>query len=62
MYKKLLKYVGLPEGRLYNIRHTFATNMIHSGIESITTVSGLLGHNDSILTQSNKLKGKSIFT
>ena len=70
MYKKLLKYVGLPEGRLYNLRHTFATNVIHSGIESITTVSGLLGHNDSIVTQntyvsnvvrSNKIKGKSIF-
>lgn len=70
MYKKVLKYVGLPEGRLYNLRHTFATNLIHSEIESITTVSGLLGHNDSIVTQntyisnvvkSNNLKGKSIF-
>jgi len=70
MYKKLLKYVGLPEGRLYNLRHTFATNLIHNEIESITIVSGLLGHNDSIVTQntyisnvvkSNKIKGKSIF-
>ena len=70
MYKKLLKYVGLPEGRLYNLRHTFASNLIHSEIESITVVSGLLGHNDSIVTQntyisnvvkSNNLKGKSIF-
>lgn len=70
MYKKVLKYVGLPEGRLYNLRHTFATNLIHSEIESITTVSGLLGHNDSIVTQntyisnvvkSNKIKGRSIF-
>ena len=70
MYKKVLKYVGLPEGRLYNLRHTFATNLIHSDIESITVVSGLLGHNDSIVTQktyisnvvkSNKVKGRSIF-
>ena len=70
MYKKVLKYVGLPEGRLYNLRHTFATNLIHNGRESITTVSGLLGHNDSIVTQktyisnvvkSDSLKGKSIF-
>ena len=70
IFKKLLKYVGLPTSRLYNLRHTFATNVIHSGIESITTVSGLLGHNDSIVTQntyvsnvvrSNKIKGKSIF-
>ncbi len=70
MYKKLLKYVGLPEGRLYNLRHTFATNLIHGDIESITVVSGLLGHNDSIVTQntyisnvvkSNNLKGRSIF-
>ena len=70
MYKKVLKYVGLPEGRLYNLRHTFATNLIHSEIESITTVSGLLGHNDSIVTQntyisnvvkSNNIKGRSIF-
>ncbi len=70
MYKKVLKYVGLAEGRLYNLRHTFATNLIHSEIESITTVSGLLGHNDSIVTQntyisnvvkSNNIKGRSIF-
>lgn len=70
MYKKVLKYVGLPEGRLYNLRHTFATNLIHSEIETITTVSGLLGHNDSTVTQntyisnvvkSNNIKGRSIF-
>jgi len=70
MYKKVLKYVGLPEGRLYNLRHTFATNLIHSEIETITTVSGLLGHNDSTVTQntyisnvvkSTNIKGRSIF-
>lgn len=51
MYKLLLKKVGLPEGRLYNLRHTFATNIIHSGIVDITTASNLLGHNDSTVTQ-----------
>ena len=57
------------EGRLYNLR-TFATNLIHNDRESITIVSGLLGHNDSIVTQktyisnlvkSDSLKEKSIF-
>ena len=60
----------ITEGRLYNLRHTLASNLIHSEIESITVVSGLLGHNDSIATQktyisnvvkSNKVKGRSIF-
>lgn len=69
-YKKLLSYVGLPTDRLYNLRHTYATNIIHSGMENITTVSRLLGHNDSIVTQkiyvsneiqSDNIKGKSIF-
>lgn len=69
-YKKLLSYVGLPSDRLYNLRHTYATNIIHSGMENITTVSRLLGHNDSVVTQktyisneiqSDNIKGKSIF-
>lgn len=69
-YKKLLKFVGLKSDRIYNLRHTYATNVIHNGIENITTVSGLLGHNDSVVTQktyisnviqSDNIKGKSIF-
>ena len=43
---------------------------LHNGMESITTVSGLLGHNDSVVTQktyisnviqSDNIKGTSIF-
>ena len=69
-YKKLLSFVGLPTDKIYNLRHTYATNIIHSGMESITTVSRLLGHNDSVVTQktyisneiqSDKIKGQSIF-
>lgn len=69
-YKKLLSYVGLPLDKLYNLRHTYATNIIHSGMENITTVSRLLGHNDSVVTQktyisneiqSDNIKGKSLF-
>jgi len=39
------------------------SNHIHSEIESIIVVSGLLGHNAYIsnVVKSNKIKGRSIF-
>jgi len=69
-YKKVLELSGLESDRLYSLRHTFATNMIRNEIENFVTVSGMLGHKDSVVTQkiyvsneiySSGLKGKSLF-
>ena len=61
---------GLESDRFYSLRHTYATNMIRNGIENFVTVSGMLGHKDSVITQktyvsneiySSGVKGKNLF-
>jgi integrase len=42
-YKPLLKKSGLPEIRLYDLRHTFATLMFKNR-EQLKLVSEMLGH------------------
>ena len=69
-YKEVLKISGLKADRFYSLRHTYATNMIRNSLENFVTVSGMLGHKDSVITQktyvsneiySSGLKGKSLF-
>jgi len=69
-YKEVLKISGLKTDRFYSLRHTYATNMIRNSLENFVTVSGMLGHKDSVITQktyvgneiySSGLKGKSLF-
>ena len=42
-YKPLLKKAGLPDIRLYDLRHTFATLMFENS-EQLKLVSEMLGH------------------
>jgi len=48
-FKGLLKKAGLPEYRFHDLRHTFATRTLASGVDP-KTVSGLLGHSTVALT------------
>ena len=41
--KKLLAEAGLPDLRIHDLRHTFATLALQNGVD-IKTVSGMLGH------------------
>ena len=40
----LLEKLGLKKRRLYEMRHTFATNMLNSGKFKVTEISRMLGH------------------
>jgi integrase len=42
---KILKSLGLEHIRFHDLRHTFATMALQSGVD-IRTVSGMLGHAD----------------
>ena len=41
--KELLKKAGLPSIRFHDLRHTFATHALASGVD-VKTLSGILGH------------------
>ena len=41
--KLLLKKAGLPDIRFHDLRHTFATHAMASGVD-VKTLSGILGH------------------
>lgn len=43
--KKIMKTLGLEPIRFHDLRHTFATTALQSGVD-IRTVSGMLGHAD----------------
>ena len=47
--KALLKRAGLPDIRFHDLRHTFATHALASGID-VKTLSGILGHTRSAFT------------
>ncbi|MCY4596733.1 MAG: tyrosine-type recombinase/integrase, partial [Bryobacterales bacterium] len=44
-WRRLRHEAGLPDVRLHDLRHTFASIAVMSG-ENILTVGRLLGHND----------------
>ena len=47
--KALLKQAGLPNIPFHNLRHTFATRALASGVDA-RTLSGILGHTDVSFT------------
>lgn len=49
-FKKPAKLAGIPEVRIQNLRHTFATWLIESGVD-IITVRDLLGHSHAAVTE-----------
>ena len=49
LHRKILKLAGLPEVRLHDLRHTFASLALQNGTD-IKTVSGMLGHSDAAFT------------
>jgi site-specific recombinase XerD len=44
-FNSYLKIANLSQFKLHSLRHTFATNLIHLGVD-VYTVSRLLGHSD----------------
>lgn len=47
--KVLLKQAGLPDLRFHDLRHTFATHALASGVD-VKTLSGILGHTRAAFT------------
>ena len=47
--KALLKETGLPDIRFHDLRHTFATHALASGVDA-KTLSGILGHTKASFT------------
>ena len=47
--KKLLAQVGLPSIRFHDLRHTFSTHALTSGVDA-KTLSGILGHTKASFT------------
>lgn len=47
--KILLKQAGLPSIRFHDLRHTFATHALASGVD-VKTLSGILGHTNASFT------------
>ena len=54
-FKKLLIELGIKDRYLYNLRHTFASNMILEGF-NIVWVSKMLGHKNISITQTTYIK------
>ena len=47
--KSILKNAGLPSIRFHDLRHTFATHALSSGVDA-RTLSGILGHTNASFT------------
>ena len=47
--KAILKSAGLPNIRFHDLRHTFATHALSSGVDA-KTLSGILGHTKASFT------------
>ena len=47
--KTLLRYAELPSIRFHDLRHTFATHALTSGVDA-KTLSGILGHTNASFT------------
>ena len=48
-HKQILKKLGLPSIRFHDLRHTFATHSIRSGVDA-KTLSNILGHTNASFT------------
>ena len=44
-----MEETGLPDLRFHDLRHTFATHALASGVDA-KTLSGILGHTNAIFT------------
>ncbi|SHJ99271.1 Site-specific recombinase XerD [Hathewaya proteolytica DSM 3090] len=51
IFKRILKRCGLPEFRLHDLRHTFATRLFENGVPP-KTVQVLMGHSDITTTMN----------
>ena len=49
MLHRVLKRAGLPKVRFHDLRHTFATHALASGVDA-KTLSGILGHTNASFT------------
>ena len=49
MLHRVLKRAGLPDLRFHDLRHTFATHALASGVDA-KTLSGILGHTNASFT------------
>ena len=49
MLKKLLNQAGIPSIRFHDLRHTFATHALTSGVDA-KTLAGILGHTNASFT------------
>lgn len=49
-WPKIRKAAGLPDVRVHDLRHTFASHLVSSGV-SLPTVGALLGHASPLTTQ-----------
>ena len=47
--KRILGEAGLPQIRFHDLRHTFATHALTSGVDA-KTLSGILGHTKASFT------------
>ena len=47
--KKIMNAAGLPNIRFHDLRHTFATHALTSGVDA-KTLSGILGHTKTSFT------------
>jgi len=47
-YKPLAASVGLAGARPYDLRHAFASLLIHEGRLSVVEIAGQLGHNPTV--------------
>ena len=50
LWKQVRTEIGMPNLRLHDLRHSFATTAVSAG-EPLRTVAGLLGHSDLAITE-----------
>ena len=48
-FKKVVERIGVPAARVHDLRHTFATHALTSGVDA-KTLSGILGHTNASFT------------
>ena len=48
VYKALAESVGIDGARPYNLRHAFASLLIHEGRKSVVEIAAQLGHNPTV--------------
>ena len=48
-FKRIVKTIGMEDMRFHDLRHTFATHALTSGVDA-KTLSGILGHTKTSFT------------